>query len=948
MLPSLVLLLSLAVPPAAESARDAFLEGWFQETAEGDLEAALRAYRECVERGGPAEAALVAKAKLRMARIAGARGEREAERGLMEEVVERFAGTPAAAEAAAALEEGTATGTGTADAAVAEAWAFLDEMLGGEGITIQKANLVLSRLSVDEVLDRYRRKGGTLYGVLQRVRDPELAPQLVSMAVRAGDLPGISQAAIVTLGEVARGEPVPRPLIELAEENRAGVASTVLQRLAEAGQIEEILGVYRRNEALRGHEVLRTTVDDGGEIAADVLELAVGRMREADLNLADRLPADALGAENAVGERLRSLFPTWPAEQRDGVAVQAFHHARKEGASRALLDLLLADPEPDIRGYAETLLIESDDPDRRREGFERFVARPRPLDVGWLMTWVGREVQPHWRAAIALVPAGSLRECVYGELLRSGWRSPAEVIEVGLERGDPELIRALFRPRWWRDEDLRQNGRAPIRPWAQRLRNGAEIHVVYTPLLTSLGAHPDADLGRRLAEVALSSSDEEVRRGVAGLVLMGHEDRVFRGVLDLLAADGAAAIRLFAVNNAPLEAFGPATRAALLLDPDPTVAREALGKCRDADALIAAGERADPDRLIAFAERALRVPLPAAVAALYPKLPTDEKVASRALESLAEADVQVVLDGLDRGDPLPNFVSVKARELLWGLPLPEDLRSVIDRVPGDRAAVEALAGAVRARRDEFEAAFRTSRLDGVRRVTLSGGTMPHPVRALAVRLVDLGGRELAREFVRTSHQRAIEVGGLALVAFGETEALREAFAASPFPANFLLPALEAGLDQALVAAVDSGRLDPAVVLQVALREGRPDVVAAVLLGPDQEPRRVFLEPNQASPEFFSATVDHLVRERAVDRLATMVLLYDSVPAVRALFQLEAYDTILENIGAWAPDPRKEAMTELKRRTGIPEPTQDWPRFRADQEAMVKAWREALGKEGEER
>ncbi len=54
MLLALALTSILALAPqdsAEQTCREAYVEAWFQETAEADLEAALRSYRRCTELG---------------------------------------------------------------------------------------------------------------------------------------------------------------------------------------------------------------------------------------------------------------------------------------------------------------------------------------------------------------------------------------------------------------------------------------------------------------------------------------------------------------------------------------------------------------------------------------------------------------------------------------------------------------------------------------------------------------------------------------------------------------------------------------------------------------------------------------------------------------------------------------------------------------------------------
>lgn len=946
MFTTLALLAALAMPTQeSASARDAFLEGWFQETAEGDLEAALKGYRACVERGGAGDEALVAKAKLRMARIAGARGDREAERALLAEVVERYAGTPAGKAAAEALEAGEVAdaGAGTADAAVAEARAFLDEMLGDEQrINHEMVKHVLQTLPAEEILARHALKGGSIWGIVKRVDDPTLTPALVAIATRADE--DLAERALHSIRRIRPNSAVPEPLIRRAEEATHRLAWQIAELLASAGQKDELLHVLEKNSALSenpedGRSTMWEMTRDGDAKAADIVGLIVGWMRAKDLNLGDRLSAGAIGAQTEVGERLRSLFPSWSAKHRVDIATRAWNDATRVGATRALLDLFLADSEPQIRWFAYRLLMESDDPERRREGFALFVAQPRPLDVGPMYSLVNDRDYPYWRDAIAFVPAGALRECIYTGLFASGHRAPAELVAVGLERGDPEVISALFHPTWWTDVSLRRGGQAPSRPWGQPLDSGGLLFTRVQGLRDSFAAHPDQELGRRLAEAALRRPEEGIRLGLAGLVVMAKEDRAFRGTRDLIASDTASTVRYFAVSSFALQEFSVETRAALLLDPDEKVRNQALGNCRDSDALIIAAESADTEQLAGFAQRAIDARLGDAVAALYPRLPTDHRLAADALVFLGEQDVEVVLRALDRGDPLPSRVSSAAQSILLRLPLPDELAEELRQERREPAEVQALAAQLRSRRDTVVAAFRAEKVDEVRRLAL--GSQGGWERALGRRLAELRGVDLALELVRSPSWHASGVGGFALAALSETEALRSAFEAVTYPKVLIAPALEAGLEPEVRAAIESGRLSARDVIEVARSERRFDVLADIVVGPPGAPRRYHDEDQSHRMRSIRDAVDHLAREGDVDRLAATVFLYDDESAVRALFQLEAYDRILRDLPDWNEKPRWEAMRELKRRTGLPEPMADWPNLHADQQALIEAWRKNL-------
>ena len=170
--------LPLAQEPVVETPREAYVEGWFQETAEADLESALAAYRRCLELAGPGDRELAARALWRMGMIARARDEVEVAEALLGRVVAEFGDTRAAPRAREALEAPVLPSGAESEVVQAALADLRDLLLADErkDMSLKRVRAVLRILSAEQIAAECRRQEETPAGFLW-VHGPVLTPE---------------------------------------------------------------------------------------------------------------------------------------------------------------------------------------------------------------------------------------------------------------------------------------------------------------------------------------------------------------------------------------------------------------------------------------------------------------------------------------------------------------------------------------------------------------------------------------------------------------------------------------------------------------------------------------------------------------------------------------------------------------------------------------------------
>ncbi len=949
----LLLLVAVAVRSALgqdppRSARDAYLEGWFLETAEGKLTDALRSYQRAVEVGGDADRELVAKALWRIGRIARARGDRTAARAQFERVVETYGDTDAAALARADLDDDGAKTAAIPDAR-REGIDLLIELLTKppDEITSAKSNRMFLSAPVEDVAATYRRLGGPLAEAIRRATASELCEPMTDLyCLRLSE--SVSEAALVFLARNCRDRAIPDRVVEAAKQDPWRIASNVFELLVQRGSAEDVSRAISLVESsddpvwfpVPATEVLfsRASAEDA-RLFGRLLDFSLATRPDAAVKL---LRNTALDESTPLGEIVRRRFPELRPTDRLRLA-----QGLGDVENRATLDVLLADPEPQIRGQAIHRLMTSAADAERREGFERFLAEPPPYDISSFQSVVKRPTFPVTESTFDLVPAGSLRELLYSSLLNSEAHSIASVIEIGLHRGDPELVTAVLQPTFWRDPRFVLGNHVPspgpryqLTPPGGTFVSGT-LGVSPRPLRDDLAASGDEALGRKFAEAAAKVGTESMRASFVAWIEQFRGDRSVAGALERFARDASAAIRRRVASNFRANDLAADVRRDMLLDEDATVATLALANLATPSVLTEAIGVAPDPRLRMLVERAIHEQWMDPIRAGYARLPATDDLAGDCLERLATADIDLALAALDR-EPAGNTVARRAVALV--LPYaPDALKPILGEASSGSLSADdpAYATAVRALRDHADQVrerHRRSRIDEI--VDAVRGPQGS-VDAFARTLAELDAAATARELVRGADQRGVQTGALALVRLGLIDDLRDAFLASAIPEALVQILVDAGLTDEAIAAQGAGRVPPSTVLYFLLQAGRDDVLGDLLCPKDASVGR--LERQGTWDDYMAAAIGAAVTAGDPDRLANAVTLYDEPDAVRALFQIGAIDRILVDLPRWRSDARATAFRELRRRTGIPnDPNAYWPAFRADQEALFAKWRTALG------
>ncbi len=939
----LLLLWPFARANAQESARDAYLEAWFQETAEGNLEAALKEYKRCVTLAGD-DRELAARASWRMARIARARGDEEAAQLQLQQVIDRYPDTQAASAAQADLTAPAAEEQeGREAAAVEEARRMLREMLGAENVTSPRARSVFRTLSVEEILATHETLGGDLTLVILRLNDPDYAESLVDvLLVRDDDtvqqvcLQGLTGFPSFHIPERLRTR-----LPELQPATMDWVQRLLTSRPDGAGLpiLRELIdGVPHYREKGPLFEDLKTLLGVGDPKAVPVLDRVLDLLfQQATFADWENRSSNQLLSDTPAARHAMERLGEFPAAFRLRVATEAIGKAKGE-LPREWLDRFLADSEPLVRRQGILGLFQSGDPMRRQEGIDRFLAEGKPYDL----MLVDLLVRLPWGDPPPLeelmrLPEGVLREAVYWYAFRDERRSMAQVLRFGLDRKDPELLDALLLPTLAADPGVAYRGKQ----W----EGTTDVSGAGRRLAQSLSSSTDANIGRDLTNAVSARKDLELRKRFVDFLGDCWRLDSFAGAVDQMANDPSATVRCHALGGPPFDRLLPETRVARLLDADSRVASVALTACTDPEALAAACASAELDRLHDLCQKALDRNWPRAVRAAYERLPDRDPLAVPCFEFLWQGDLSVLLHGLRRQDD----VRFKALQVLCGLPLPEDLGQLAKQTTTPESYA-ALADELTKRLPEVEEAFRVFRIQGILQDHEDASPQEDSEYTLdGERLAALNARGELVRLARSDLERDQVTGAAGMVRLGMKDELLAAIRDGSEPSRLLASALQLGLGDELIRLVQGDGLSATSLARAAREAMRGDVLARLLLpeGDQGTPVDLFADPSSFDnlSTCLGYAADFLTREQDAAGLVALVERYGSVAAVNGLLQLQAYDPILAGIGHWTRDPVQIAVVELHRLTGLPktEPNKRpvWPEFQADQQALIEGWRKAL-------
>ena len=930
---------------AQETCRDAFIEGWFLETAEGDLEAALRHYRKAVELGGAEDRPVMAKAALRMARIAKARGDREAWQAQLEQIAQLYPGTEAAREAAQELARPDEAEDGSASV-VDEARRDLIEMLhAAQQVATLKVRRVFRTLGVDGVMAIHQEEGGSLDSMPACLLENEFQDILVELLIQVRGLS--TEALVLTHLRALRESRIPQRLRDHLPKVSDRLHDSVMHLLLTRTDPQGLLifaDLVSMDESYFEFGLLVSSVSSAlledsrpesrtaMDAALNVILKAVGEHRYGGLPDPQRLCGRTPSAD-----QFRKRVSEFPPLFRQSVA-RSLHQVGSDSLGRReLLGMLSGDPEPEVRLATIGVLLVSDDPAERETGIQSLLAEPGPVDPGLIESWLGRGSDPVPMEEVLLLPPGDLREYGYTLLLKDRRRSPADVVRYGLERGDPELITALFLPPYWQSSRLSIRGKV-----ASNHSHPNPLNAMKDALREGLESASDQDIGRRLTEAVATHANEAVRFNFLNTLLDAAEfDRAFQRAADRLARDPSARIRLQLLQIYSFQQLGPETRVSLLLDSDPWVAERALNDCDDGAALATAAASAGEDRLVRFAGKALTLKSLEAVRACYDRLPSESALTLACLDFLAEREIGVVVEALGRAKVHPSTLTSRAQLILRRLPLPEPLLTAVRSEFTDEVRLQELRTLLLGNRAVVEESFRLHRIDQLVEFIprFKGGQTVW--REMGTRLARFDAEEELVALVRSGSRKGIAIGSQGLVALGRGKRLMQLMAETPFPEQLVDAALATNQVAALMELAKQGRITAEKIAEQAARSQRADVLASLVAPPGDWPRRLSV----VNSEQLSLAIDFLVAERAVDRLEHVVRLYEAPAAVRALVQLHAFEQVLGGLTHWSGDSARTATAVLYRLTGSPETAADrfpdWPIYLQDQQQLIERWRAAL-------
>lgn len=966
---------SIVAPLLAQerTARDAYVEGWFKETAEADLGGALKLYQECADRAAKSDPELAAKALMRMSKLALARGETDVAKAFADRVATDFAATAAAKEAASAKE---APAKGAASQEVEEARKWLDEILSDDHYpTEQKATSVMRILGIDEVLRIHRARGGSLQYVVKPTDAKalpdaawsELARSKVDSEVRAAAMQKLAALKPKAIdAELARSvNPadwmVAGAFIDLCLAVGTPEALASGESTMQAGEVAGMLTVERLYW-------LQHTEGGARLLKAGFERLkATGTLDSVLRNFLSqgKLTSSQFSDGTTGGAEFRAVFPSASAAVRMDVALRLTQQ-NAAPLEPEVAAMLLADAEPRVRMMAIALQLNSADASTRARSAAALAAEPRPIEVDGLRA-------PSQFHEVIDVTTGALRELLYAQLMEVNNGPGADALQYGLDHDHVEVIYALFSPRAPRSGELQRGGNG-VGYW-----NGAYNSY----LRQSLEAHDPTDLLQRAVAKALALKDEQLAMDALRALNGSFGSRIAVGVADQFAAAAMPRVDLELVSGST-DAFvflSPDSLRRLATHPLRDVRTPFFRRCIDADLLTSVAANADEEDLKVLLARGLDLQWWSLVLAVFRRAePTSRTALDAFIACLPNSDEALILacergtdeddlgvaalttvgeleDNTTRGGysllPGESPAEAKARvsaaraaakaagnpvALLDGVldgikisaPLKEALSAEKRRIPGDTTAwLRAAAAVLRDRRADWNRAL----MDRQANLIVAKTEVLDPVES-GKQLAALGAHDVALGLVDRSDQNVRRAGVEALALLGDKAAVLAYANAHPWPREWVRPMLVVGADAELVALARDGKVSPTEILNARESWTHRELVCNLLLDQGVMP--------EAPGDALTAAVDHLARTKDVERLAQVARLYGSRDAVKALFQLDAIGRILDELPTWPNNPASEAMNELQRRTGIPEGTSVSAQNQETRRELVAQWRAKLG------
>ncbi|MEW6745270.1 MAG: hypothetical protein AB1486_21160 [Planctomycetota bacterium] len=926
------------------TAREAYLEGWFQETAEGNLEAALAQYRQAVAIGTGADREVVARALLRIAMITRAQGQEDEAKKVLAQLATNYADTRAAAQAQEAQTAPPPDTAATRETeAVREAREALKKLIGGGLNSREETALLRSvfvNLSLDEIVEHYRATGMVLFRRGQSL-DWWLLREVRGKALKYGlAVHDWTVAVIVEHLFDDRNQPLQKEVLDLipsARRETACVLFGLLSRRQDDMSMDALMRLVEDNEffkkslnPLEGMAWATLLAENPRDEAAVAMDRLLERLAQdpsgRDYVFAHYIPLTCLLTGTPASARCREELRSCSAAARHAQAkatlsIWAKPELREAPGLRACLDLFLSDPEPLVRKAALLSLVQSGNQAFMLEALERQRTEPVPTRIEILKTACSSTSPIMPPEPLLEAAEGDLLEFVYRSILGSAPnepRHPMNIVRLGLERGDPELLQAGFTPITSR---LYGTGIGALLP--------------NTHISERMAAASDIDVVSRLVRAAATSPDIPVRRAVPEFVRRLPTRKGLEFYPDLAAADTAPQVRLSAVESLAFDEFSEEQQLALLLDRDFKIFYRAVGQCSSENLLEKAARELEVGRLPHVFYRASALESVPALRVLFRRLPPHDQVTWQCYEFLSRRDPETVIETLQSPDENLRSAARKTLGELRLAGLDDALARFVEQTPAKPSLDEAsrLAAILRDHSDLLTEAFRRRQIAEI----VEKVEKEHPTaQSLGSALAGLQARDELRELVAGEKSHAIQAGAWGLAILGEREALAEALRFSSEPVSIVEGALQVGLEADVVALTREGRTDFGWSVSRLLEAKKTDALIDLVLSHPEE-ARAMRGLDQRIANVFAERKD-------AKGLSQIVQLYADRQAVTALVQLGAFEEILSGIASWDDSPRSKAVEELRRLTGLPKDNV-WPAYQVDQEALVQAWREALARRG---
>lgn len=971
------LAMSAASAQAPKTARDAYVEAWFKETAEADLVGALALYKQCLDSAATSDRELAARALLRIAKIAQARGEAEVAASQLDRLAEEFEGTAAAKEAQVEAAAPAETPTGESREVI-EARRWLDEMLTNErDDSPRKAKTIFSVLGLEEILRVYAARGGNLAQFLGALDASLLTPeQWIDVALTEGTYNDVLLVVLAKL-RTQKPEQIPEAFTHKVAKNPT--QDSVIHFL------EVSLALGTSDAVGAANEVLRAAVSGLADFRyADsyvYFQIVLTRLIETDIPDVSVLVASWLGGLKGVSESTQSLAFSRMGGSDDGIrrllasvcsqtngarvfwseilrvnvrlraqVIRQIVEQDPKSIPEAIVARWLEDPEPAIRTLAIAYQLKQDNNEQRRAAARVLARETSPIEV--------HPIESVLRSS-STVPveaieetSGALREYLYYQTYCS--RAGLAALRLGLERGDVEAIHALFDPRFAESRTLVSNGNS------NRVAQAAFLDS--NVLRPALAKDPDPDLLKKAVIAALAIPDPRLHLATLRTVEGTLDERAGAGLADLFAAVGSPRLDLELVlrGNTYLHLSVGSVRR-LLRSPDRGTRVRAIQQCTETSLLREVVGDCDPSDFAPLFERAKqRRDFQLALEILRRVAPEDRLVIEVFLFTLPrEADALVVAcergggdllgevasyaaETVAHGSRLDNTLRQRVSEALTGLVVPDPLRNALKSAPRGGDSNVFLRGIAEVLRANLET-WRTCLVNReAARVVAAQLASPTVDLGVGEEIAALGGNEFARGLLTHSDSVVRQIGLRALAVLGEKDAVIAYARAHANPEEWVRPLLRVGAHEEILDAIRTGRVTRAEVASRVDFDTDPTLLRDVLLA--EAPVDALFSTRTDGHAILKRLIDARVVAKDVDALVRAVDFYNTKDAIAGLFQLGAVDRLLEMYPRISSDPSRAVFDEMRARTGWPEPNvSNQVDFLAEREALVAEWRKRLAK-----